>query len=107
MGTDEDLARPRPVGRPDHALPLHLFHHPGGTVVADVQFALYPRRRTLPVLDHEVNGLVVELVVEVLTVLAFPFGARRFSGLGGKWSKPSNDSTLSQESSVRPSTWWR
>ena len=41
---------------------LHLFEQPSRPVVADAQMALYERNRCAPMLDDDLDGLIVERI---------------------------------------------
>src|SRR5512139_4009245 len=63
---DKHLSRFDAVGRPHHALLLHLLNDAGGSVVTDAESSLHERNRGLSCLCDKGDGLVVFLVVLLL-----------------------------------------
>ena len=61
----KDLALADMVGRTDDALILHLLHQSRSLVIADRQFALDVRGRTLAVLDDDGDRLIIKRVFAI------------------------------------------
>src|SRR5947209_1290236 len=65
----EDFARLGAVGRADNAILFHQIDQARGTAITDAQAALQSRSRSASGIAHHADGILVEIVVNILAAI--------------------------------------